>query len=174
VSQNKVNIINLTGKSQQIDTKIPLNQVLAWVDDTQLFVTANTPSPDTLFKLNITTAELTPYTLSGIKQLWAFEETLFYSDENGGVFKRSLDDEQPKSTLLPALNGKSMQLLDGEIISYSFDSKTLNRYDLDGQLIEQLAPLKAFAWKITDARNNKLLLEQVISLDQNIALLKSE
>ena len=174
VSRNKVNIINLTGKSQQIDTKIPLNQVLAWVDDTQLFVTANRPSPDTLFKLNIKTAELTPYPLSGIKQLWAFEQTLFYSDENGGVFKRSLDDEQPKSTLLPELNGKSMLPHNGEIVSYSFDSKTLNRYDFDGQFIEQLAPLKAFAWKITDARNNKLLLEQVISLDQNIALLKSE
>lgn len=174
VSRNNLNIINLAGKSQQIDAKLPLNQVLAWADDTQLFVTANTPNSDTLFKLNITTAELTPYPLSGIKQLWVFEQILFYSDENGRVFKLLLDDVQPKSRLLSELNGQSMQLHDGEIVSYSFDSKTLNRYDLDGQFIEQLTPLKAFAWKITDIRDNKLLLEQVISLDQNVALLKSE
>lgn len=174
VSRNKVNIINLAGKNQQIDTRLPLNQVLAWADDTQLFVTANTPNSDTLFKLNITTAELTPYPLSGIKQLWVIEQILFYSDENGRVFKLLLDDVQPKSRLLSELNGKSMQLHDGEIVSYSFDSKTLNRYDLDGQFIEHLTPLKAFAWKITDIRDNKLLLEQVISLDQNIALLKPE
>lgn len=173
-SQGKVQIVGLNSDTQEVALNINVSGVLAWQDKHHLLITSNTPKANSLYLLNLTNNTLALYPVSNVNQVWLSDTYLFYSDVTGRVFKRHHSPKSSNNTLLPSLNGKSLHLTRNEILSYSFQSKTLNKYDLNGQLIEQLMPLKKFAWKVTDRRGENLLIEQVISINHDIALLKSQ
>ncbi|MDK2593954.1 winged helix-turn-helix domain-containing protein [Pseudoalteromonas obscura] len=168
VNDGKLNIIDLKGKILEVDTKIPLTQVLSWHHASRLLVTSTQPSRDTLWELDIDTSDLTQYPISDVKAAWVYEQNLYISNFEGRVLKQALNSEPQKPTPIPTLNGNSLVLHQDQFYSYDSRSDYLSMYDLNGELLNRLKPLKPFAWKISDVKGQQMLLEQLIELNQDI------
>jgi len=172
VSADKLAIANLKGEVQFIDTNKPLYSVLAWYRKNQFIVLLNDPEPGGLYHLDIEHNKLTPFGINQVESAWVNNSQLIYSNLTGEVFSRTLDIDNRTTQQLAALNGKAMLVKNGFIYSVDKHNFMLNQYDLNGQLIKAIAPLKATAWKITDLNNNQLLLDQFIAINNEIVLLQ--
>ncbi|ESP91411.1 winged helix-turn-helix domain-containing protein [Pseudoalteromonas luteoviolacea] len=168
VNDGTLSIIDLKGKALEVETKIPLTQVLSWHHVSRLLVTSAQPSRGTMWELDIDTTDLTQYPISDVKAAWVNEQNLYISNFAGRVVKRSLNSDPQKPTPIPTLNGNSLVLHQDLFYSYDSRSEYLSRYDLNGELLNRLKPLKPFAWKISDVKGQQVLLEQLIELNQDI------
>lgn len=170
-SNDKLAISDLNGNQQLLNTAKPIYSVLSWYQDNQLLVLVNDPTPGGLYQLNLTNNKLTPYNINQVEAAWVYQNQLIYSKQNGEVFTRSLNTQLAKTRQLEQLNGKALLIYQDEIYSVDKQSLMLNKYDMQGQFIQALMPLKATAWKITDLKNNQLLLSQFISISNDIVVL---
>ncbi|MCF2860147.1 winged helix-turn-helix domain-containing protein [Pseudoalteromonas sp. SMS1] len=162
-------ILDLNGNIEVIHSPIPLKQVVAWHGQAGLFVTAKSrQTTNQLWRVNMKTLHFTSYPAKNVHNIWLANEHLYISDFSGKVFKQTLSPETKTSQHLPTLNGKSLVLHDALFYSYDPTSKHLSTYSLTGEIQTQIMPLKPFAWKITDVRDKKVLLEQVIELNHDV------
>jgi len=172
VYEDKLAISNLDGDLKVIEMDKPLYSVLAWYNENQFLLLINDPAPGGLYHLDLATNKLTALGINGVQNAWVSDNQLIYSRADGQAFSRSLDTNEPQSTSLPQLNGKALLLQDKFIYSVDKNSFVLNQYNLQGQFIQTIRPLEPTAWKVTDLRQNKVLLEQFIAINQEIVILQ--
>ncbi|MEW6981245.1 winged helix-turn-helix domain-containing protein [Colwelliaceae bacterium 6471] len=165
---------DLTGNTQKVTTKRPLYSVLTWFDQKQILVLAHDEMPNGLYLFNLDTKALTPLGINNVEYAWVSNDTLIYSDLMGHVFSRNLaiDNRSNESNLIRGLNGQAMLVHHDSIYGVDFSDFSLNRYTLAGEKIAHITTLKPTAWKISDLREQQLLLSQFIGINQEIVLLK--
>ncbi|KID56630.1 hypothetical protein JF50_11925 [Pseudoalteromonas luteoviolacea] len=168
VSNAKLNILDLQGGAQIIKAPEPLIEVLNWHPHFGILVTALRPSAHTLWRLDLKTQVFTTYAVDDVQSTWLTDHTLYLSKFDGQVFKRPLNSDTTDYEPMPTLNGHSMVLYKQYFYSYDMESDYLTQYDLNGELIRKLKPLKPFAWKISDIKGEHVLLEQLIELNQDV------
>ena len=164
-------ISDLEGKQRAFASDKPLYSVLTWFSDKEFLVLVNDPHPGGLYLLNIEQNTLTAYEVSQVDAAWVKRQRLFYSTIEGKVFSRMLAPHSKHGTLLQRLNGKAMVIKDDAIYSVDANTTILNQYNLHGELVTPIMALKGTAWKVTDIRQDKLLLSQFIGIHQEIVLL---
>lgn len=172
ITNDKLSISNLEGHTQLLRTDKPLYSVLGWYQPNQLLVLLSDPIPNVLYQLDLTSNTLTNLGVNQVENAWVSQDQLLYSTLDGDVYTRPLSKETSQAQLLPELNGKAMVVSDGTIYSVDKQSFELVQYDMQGQKLKTLMPLTGNAWKITDLRNQQLLLSQFIAINQEIVLMR--
>ncbi|MFT5759209.1 MAG: DNA-binding winged helix-turn-helix (wHTH) protein/Tol biopolymer transport system component [Alteromonadaceae bacterium] len=172
VSNDRLTITDLNGKIQVYDTEKPLYSILSWYADNQLLVLLNDPQPRGMYRFDIDKDKLTPYGINQVESAWVHHKQLIYSDVDGEVFTRFLDDENIEIKRLSELNGKALFRNEQFIYSVDQDSFILNQYTLQGQFIKAIIRLEAKAWKVSGLKGNQLLLSQFIAINHDIVMLQ--
>jgi DNA-binding winged helix-turn-helix (wHTH) protein len=172
VSNDRLAISDLKGELYYVDTDKPLYSVLSWYSQNQLLVLLNDPMPGGLYLLDIEQNQLSAFAINQVKTAWVHNDQLFYSDVNDDVYIRFLGNQTNQSKLLPQLSGRAMFLSNQSIYSVDQNKLLLNQYNLKGEFIKQVMSLKALGWKVTDVKENKVLLDQFISINQEIVILE--
>ena len=165
-------IIDLHGKVRIINTEKPIYSILAWYEENQFLVQLNDPEPGGLYQLDLEKNKLNAFGINQVEAAWVHQEQIVYSNANGEVFTRSLNKENSENKQLPQLNGKALFISEQFIYSVDQNSYILNQYNLLGQFIKPIIPLKAFAWKATGLKGNQLLLSQFIAINHDIVILE--
>ncbi|MEC4090494.1 winged helix-turn-helix domain-containing protein [Pseudoalteromonas rubra] len=161
----------LSGQQHSLSTRLPIHSVQAWHKQDQLLVLINDPMPGGLYRYDLASNQLKKLGINGVQRAWQVDEQVYYSDAQGKV-KRLMPGEDPADAItLPSLNGRAMVIKGEHIYSVDQTNLTLNRYDLDGNLLNTLRSLKPTAWKISDVHGEQLLLEQFIGIDQELVLI---
>ena len=167
---------DLHGNTQVIGFEKPLSSVLSWHRENQLVLLIGDHQPASLYLLDPTKDKLTDLGISRVKNAWLHENHLIYSNKKGEVYSVSLVESggeiRPKTKSLPQLNGRAMVVKNGFIYSVDQHSFMLNQYDFKGNYIKAVMQLKSTAWKITDLKDNQLLLDQFIAIDHEIVLMQ--
>ncbi|TQF70335.1 winged helix-turn-helix domain-containing protein [Pseudoalteromonas luteoviolacea] len=169
VVDGSLKIIDLKGNVESFVHDVSMHQAVAWPIETSLFFTSRTTeSAKSLWQFDFNTYAFSQYPVENAKNIWPTSKFLFYSDFSGKVFKRDLSPKTQKAQHLPSLNGNSLVMQ--QSLFYGYDSSTgyLSAYSLSGEFKKQLIPLKPFAWKLTDIRDNTVLIEQVIEVNQDV------
>jgi DNA-binding winged helix-turn-helix (wHTH) protein/Tol biopolymer transport system component len=172
VSGDKLAITDLNGKTQHIETEKPLYSILSWYADNQFLVLLNAPQSGGLYRLELEKNKLSSFGVNHVEGAWVHQNQLFYSNDNGEVFTRIIDNENIAAKRLPKLNGKALFINEQFIYSVDKDSLVLNQYNLHGQFTKPIIPLAAMAWKVSGLRGNQLLLSQLIANNHDIVILQ--
>ena len=172
VSDDRLAIMNLQGEVRFVDTEKPLDTLLAWYGDKQFLVGLNDPQPGGLYRLDLAQNTLSAVGINRVEAAWVHRQQLIYSNERGEVFTRPLEQGNDEARLLPGLNGRAMILSEEFIYSVDPKSFVLGQYDMRGERIKPVMPLKGLAWKITDLKDNHLLLSQFIAINHDIVRLE--
>ncbi|MBQ4879124.1 PD40 domain-containing protein [Pseudoalteromonas luteoviolacea] len=168
IHQTQLNMVNLNGETHIIEAPAPLVEVLNWHPQSGVFVTASHPSAHTLWQLDLDKQIFTAHSVDDVQSVWLSDHALYISDFDGQVFKRMLNSESTEYQRMPTLNGHSLVLYKQHFYSYDIKSGYLTQYDLNGEFIKKLKPLKPFAWKVSDIKGNYVLLDQLIELNQDV------
>ena len=173
VGENLV-LSDLEGKIQLVETSKPIFAVLSWYDDDQLLVLLNDPEPGGLYKLDISQNKPTAFGINQVEKAWVVQGKLIFKNLKGEVFNRSLDsseDDVAREFTKIIERGKDM-FVAGDFI-YNVDEKfMLNQHDLNGELIKPVMQLKKMAWKVSDLKDEQLLLTQFVSISNDIVILE--
>ncbi|MCW9000716.1 MAG: hypothetical protein OQK04_18540, partial [Kangiellaceae bacterium] len=172
VSDDKLAVTDLSGNTELFSTNKPLFSVLSWYKENQLLVLLNDPIPGGLYRLNFAKNELIPFGVNQVEAAWVHKNQLIYSNLNGDVFTRPLDKGNSETKRLPHLNGKALFIYEQLLYSVDRSNLILNQYNMEGQFIKAILPLKATAWKVTGLKNNELLLSQFIAINNDIVVLE--
>jgi len=172
VSNGRLAIADLNGEVQFFQTEKPLYSVLSWYAENQFLVMLNDPQPGGLYHLDLNKNKLTAFGVNQVDATWVHHNQLIYSNMNGEVFTRSLDITNKKIEQLKELNGKALFLSEPFIYSVDQDNFMLNKYNLQGQFIAPIVPLKAMSWKVSGLKGNQLLLSQFIAINHDIVMLE--
>ena len=172
VSNDKLATTDLEGETKIIETSVPLYSVLSWFDEDNLLVTLNDPFPGSLYQLDINRNQLTSLNVNQVESASVHDQRLFYSTMDNKVFSRSLNNDSESPLQLTQLNGKAWLLNNGSIYSVTPASNELNQYNLEGQRKKSILRLKSTAWKISDLKDDKLLLNQFIAINNEIFTLE--
>ena len=176
VANDKLNITDLHGNTQVIGFEKPLASVLSWYGENQLLLLIDDHQPARLYLLDPTKNKFTDLGISQVENAWLHENHLIYSNKKGEVYSFSLVESggeiKPETKSLPQLNGRAMVVKNGFIYSVDQHSFMLNQYDFKGNYIKAVMQLKSTAWKITDLKDNQLLLDQFIAIDHEIVLMQ--
>ena len=172
VSDDRLAIANLQGEVRFVDTDKPLATLLTWYGDKHFLVGLNDPQPGGLYHLDLATNHLSAYGINQVDAAWVFREQLIYSNDRGEVFTRTLELGNDEARPLPGLNGRALFLNENFIYSVDPKSFMLNRYDMEGELVMPVMPLKGLAWKVTDLKGDQLLLSQFIAINHDIVRLE--
>jgi DNA-binding winged helix-turn-helix (wHTH) protein/Tol biopolymer transport system component len=172
VSNDKLAITDLNGKTQFFHTGKPLYTILSWYEENQLLVLLNDPQPGGLYRLDLDQNKLSSFEINQVESAWVHRNQLFYSNIDGEVFTHVLNNENIEITRLPELNGKALFINDPFIYSVDQDSFILNQYNLQGQFIKSITQLEAMAWKVSGLKGNQLLLSQFIAINHDIVMLQ--
>ncbi|AZZ99445.1 winged helix-turn-helix domain-containing protein [Pseudoalteromonas sp. R3] len=167
----KLYISDLSGRQQSLSTTLPVHSVQAWSNPGHLLVLVNDPVPGGLYLYDLAVNQLTKLGINGVHRAWQVGKQVYYSDAQGKVKRFTLGEDPSHAKALTALNGRAMVIKDKHIYSVDQTNLTLNRYDLDGNLLNTLRPLKPTAWKISDVHQERLLLEQFIGFEQALVLI---
>ncbi|MCG7534382.1 winged helix-turn-helix domain-containing protein [Pseudoalteromonas sp. OOF1S-7] len=162
---------DLSGQHHSLSTKLPVHSVQAWHKPGQALVLINDPMPGGLYLYDLASGELSTLGINGVHRAWQAGEQVYYSDAQGKVKRFTPGDDPAHAKVLTTLNGRAMVIKDKHIYSVDQTNLTLNRYDLDGTLLNTLRPLKPTAWKISDVHQAQLLLEQFIAIEQELVLI---
>ncbi|RZM77500.1 hypothetical protein C3B51_16335 [Pseudoalteromonas rubra] len=162
---------DLSGQQHSLSTKLPVHSVQAWHQPGQALVLINDPVPGGLYLYDLASSELSKLGINGVHRAWQAGEQVYYSDAQGKVKRFTLGDNPTHAKAITALNGRAMVIKDKHIYSVDQKNLTLNRYDLDGNLLNTLRPLKPTAWKFSDVHQAQLLLEQFIAIEQELVLI---
>ncbi|MBQ4810048.1 winged helix-turn-helix domain-containing protein [Pseudoalteromonas luteoviolacea] len=168
VSNGLLKLIDLDGNTQSFNAPVLLEKVAGWHQNSSLLVTATAANARALWALDLKTLQFTPLPIEGVINTWSTSHTLYFSHLNGKVFRVSLPIDSQAPEHMSALNGKSLVLSQNKFYSYDPTSRYLSMYNLEGELIKQIRPLKPFAWKLSDVKGQHMLLEQVIEVNQDI------
>ena len=172
VSNDKLAITDLNGKTQFFHTGKPLYTILSWYEENQLLVLLNDPQPGGLYRLDLHQNKLSSFEINQVESAWVHRNQLFYSNIDGDVFTHVLNKENIEITRLPELNGKALFINDPFIYSVDQDSFILNQYNLQGQFIKSITQLEAMAWKVSGLKGNQVLLSQFIAINHDIVVLQ--
>lgn len=172
VSNDQLMISDLKGNISTVNTDKLLYSALTWYTDNHILVLLHDPVQNGLYDLNLSTNTLTALNIHHVENAWVNQEQLIYSTLNGRVFSRVFNEINAPSQHLTALNGKAMFLHNQQLYSVNPTTKTLNQYNLTGQRLKTVMQLKDTAWKVTDLKDNKLLLSQFIAINQEVVLLE--
>ncbi|CAM4045751.1 winged helix-turn-helix domain-containing protein [Pseudoalteromonas byunsanensis] len=172
VKNGKLLITDLTGNSRLVSTYKPLFSVLNWLDSDTLLVLIKNARANSLYQFDIKENKLIAYHLDDVENAWVSHNRLIYTTKNNQVFSRAITPNEQPATPLPHLNGKALLVKNGAIYSVDKDTFALKQYDLNGAFIQTLKTLKPTAWKITDLKDTQLLLEQFITIDQEVVVLQ--
>ncbi len=172
VSNGKLAISDLNGNVRFLQADKLMYSILSWHKTGQLFVSINDPIPGGLYRYDIAKGTLHKFGLNQVEAVWINGKSLYYSVHNGSVFLAGLDNPKAKPQFLPALNGKAMLLKANQIFSVDQNTLSLSQYNLNGEWQGELMPLKPMAWKVTDLRENQLLLDQFIAISNDIVVLQ--
>ncbi|KZN57920.1 winged helix-turn-helix domain-containing protein [Pseudoalteromonas luteoviolacea] len=168
VSNGLLKLIDLEGNTQSINAPVLLEKVAGWHQTSNLLVTATAANARALLTLDLKTLRFTLLPIEGVINTWSTDHALYFSHLDGKVFRIARPIDAHKPGYMPALNGKSLELYQSKFYSYDPTSRYLSMYNLEGELIKQIRPLKPFAWKLSDVKDQHMLLEQVIEVNQDI------
>lgn len=171
-SENGIQITDVNGETRSHKTDKPIYSVLSWFQEDQFLVLLQDPFPGGLYRLDLQENELKPYEINWVEAAWVTDNQIIFSDTDGKVFSRSTEFESPELTKLSGLNGRALIVANDSIYSVDQDTLILNQYDLQGQLLEPIMQLKPTAWKASDIKEDKLLLNQFIAINHEIVLLQ--
>jgi len=172
VSNDGLAIADLKGEVQLFNTDKPLYSVLSWYTENQLLVLVNDPEPGGLYRLDINKHKLSAFDINQVEAAWVNHDQLFYSNVNAEVFTRPLNKDKSESKRLAGLNGKALFINEHSIYSVDKNSFILNQFTLQGELLKPVMPLNSLAWKVTDLKDNQLLLSQFIAINHDIVMLE--
>lgn len=173
IANDQITISDLNGRVTTIDIEKPVDSVLQWFTDNQLLLRVNGTLPNSLYIFDLTLNRLSAVATHQVDNAWIHQEQLMFSDKNGGVYTRPLYGENTEVKPLPLLNGKALFIKDNFIYSVDKKSLVLNQYDLSGQLLKPILPLKANAWKATGLSHNNVLLSQFVAINHDIVILRA-
>lgn len=172
VSNDKLAITDLNGKTQHINSDIPLDSILHWYANNQLLVLVNDSQPGGMYRFDLKKNKLIPFNINHVEGAWVHDNQLIYSKVSGEVFTRLLDGDNINTKHLSELNGKALFLNEGYIYSVDQDSFILNQYNVEGQLIKPIMTLEAMAWKVSGLRDDQLILSKFIDINNDIVILQ--
>ncbi|CAH9054060.1 Tol-Pal system protein TolB [Pseudoalteromonas holothuriae] len=171
-SNGTLTISNLKGKHKAVNTRQPIYVVLDWFQKDKLLVLSSSHKPRMLHQLDLKHNTLIPYPIHNAANAWAQQNQLIYTTTQGAVFSRSLIPSKTGSQPLHNLNAKALVVTNEHIYSVDNITFALNQYTPNGTFIKTLKALKPTAWKITDIKNQQLLLEQFIAIEQEVVVLE--
>lgn len=171
ITADTLNILGLDGSVQTLSTNIPLYSIKSWYADSKFLVTAHGNEANELYQLDSKTQELTPLGVANVEDAWVVGNQLVYRNADMDTYSRNLN-KTGRGTKLPIPHSRSMLLQQGFVYSVDDATLMLNKYDLAGQHIEQLMPLKHNAWVLSDINDEQLLLSQFVAINHDIVLLK--
>lgn len=171
-SGDKLLITDLNGDVQLFSPNKPIYSVLSWFKENHFLVLLSDPQPGGLYHLDLEQNKLTPYGVNHVEAAWVLQNKIIFSDTNGEVFSRSLENEKTDTKKLSNLNSRALFIADQLIYSVDKNSFMLNQYNLNGELLKPVTQLKATAWKVTGLMDEQLLLSQFIAINQDIMMLE--
>ena len=171
ITADKLTIIDLNGKTKTLAANKPLYSIMAWYADDKFLVSLYDSGSIKLYRLDASNNELTPLGIKDVENAWVVDDQLFYRNSEQKTYQRLLT-KTGKGKALPIPESRSMVLKNGYIYSVDDQTLMLNKYNLQGQFLEQVMQLKHNAWVVTDIRNDHMLLSQFVAINHDIVLLK--
>ena len=171
ISENKVQIWQLDGHYQKIETKLHVESVMQWYSVNELLVTAIIDGHSTLHKLNIKTKAMKNLGIKNI--LWANygdNGQLFYLKRNGKFWRNAV-----KPVEMPKLNNQFEQPFavynSGELYGINND-RQLWVYSIADDTFGVLSTLPENVRYLSDFNGSDFLITQMKQLKKDLLLIK--
>ena len=171
ISGNKVQIWQLDGYYQKVETKLHIESIMQWYSVNELLVTAIIDGHSTLHKLNIKTNTMKNLGIKNI--LWANygdNGQLFYLKRNGKFWRNAV-----KPVEMPKLNNQFEQptavYTSGELYGIN-NARQLWVYSIADDTFEVLSTLPESVRYLSDFNGNDFLITQMEQLKKDLLLIK--
>jgi len=171
ISENKVQIWQLDGHYQKLETKLDIESVMQWYSINELLVSVIIDGHSTLHKLNIKTNTMKNLGIKNI--LWANYANngqLYYLKRNGKFWRNAV-----KPVEIPKLNNQFEQpsavYNSGKVYGIN-NARQLWGYSIADDTFEVISTLPKGARYLSDFNGNHFLVTQMKQLKKDLLLIK--
>lgn len=168
IANDRLILINMLGETQSIEVGYPLGNVFQWVDDDYLLLEGNLQLKSQIMRYQISSGQ-SEYT--GVADVyWANLTTdgaLLYIDQQRKLRSKSNNLTVEIPALEGQLDGKRFVMKNQQLYGINWQQQ-LWRFDVATEQFALLENLHSDTWWVSDIKDNKALITQIISSKKEI------